>query len=352
MTAGTQISDIKALRYTTYRAEPTGGVLALALQFDVNMDSTPVNPLKADGRIVYEPYYTQTVNDDVWQTWDALNDAAGTGTGNWWIAGPNGGAMCTIADPCTWAELNSNYPDLEISAESLENSIDTEGAVLFKAGGSWAGFEGNVDNFVIAIQSGLNTHTTTYDFEPTTQGGGDDGPTDVCPNLEGNQSEVPSGKHVSEGQCVDDSNTPSTPQSFGGGGGGGGGNGPIWGGSGQVLGASVSLPELPAVCDALIHTYMRKGKKNDAAEVKLLQTFLNTHMNAGLPVTGVFGSMTDKAVKDFQVKYADQVLTPWGLNGPTGFVYRTTQRWVNLMHCKDLNIPMPTNLIPYHNEDQ
>ncbi len=133
--------------------------------------------------------------------------------------------------------------------------------------------------------------------------------------------------------------------------GGGGSNGPISGTSfggpvGQVAGASTSLPELPAGCDALIHTYMRKGKKNDAAEVKLLQTFLNTHMNAGLPVSGVFGSMTDKAVRAFQQKYAEQVLTPWGLNAPTGFVYRTTQRWVNLMHCKDLNIPMP-ELIPF-----
>ncbi len=133
----------------------------------------------------------------------------------------------------------------------------------------------------------------------------------------------------------------------------GGGNGPIWTGTpGQVLGVSTTLPELPAGCDALIHTYMRKGKKNDPAEVKLLQEFLNTHMQANLPVTGVFGPATDRAVRAFQQKYADEVLTPWGLNGPTGFVYRTTQRWVNLMHCKDLNIPMPTNLIPYHNEDQ
>ncbi|OGG86184.1 hypothetical protein A2392_01850 [Candidatus Kaiserbacteria bacterium RIFOXYB1_FULL_46_14] len=163
--AGLNISDIVELKYSTYRTEPTGGVLALALQFDVDMDGTPVNPAKADGRIVYEPYYTQTTQDDTWQEWDALNDSAGSGTGNWWIAGPNGGSMCTMSDPCTWEELNDNYPDLRISAKSLED-VDTQGAMIFKAGGSWAGFDGSVDKFVIGIDQGSNIHTTTYDFEP------------------------------------------------------------------------------------------------------------------------------------------------------------------------------------------
>lgn len=159
--AGIQISDITRLEYSTYRAEPTGGVLALALQLDVNFDGTPTSTERADARIVYEPYFTQTIEDDTWQTWNALNDTAGTGTGNWWIAGAE--SVCPQDNPCTWTELNNAYPDLQTSGESLENSIDTQAAVLFKAGGTWAGFDGNVDNFIF----GISGNDTTYNYEAT-----------------------------------------------------------------------------------------------------------------------------------------------------------------------------------------
>jgi uncharacterized repeat protein (TIGR01451 family) len=144
------------------------------------------------------------------------------------------------------------------------------------------------------------------------------------------------------------------PPGGGGGGGGGGGNGPpisLGGGGGgpvgQVLGASTALPDLPPGCTALLTTYMRLGKKgNLSSEVTKLQTFLNSDQQAGLPVTGFFGTLTDKAVRNFQGAHAEQVLTPWGLSKPTGFVYLTTQRWINLIYCKSLDIPMP-NLVPY-----
>lgn len=136
------------------------------------------------------------------------------------------------------------------------------------------------------------------------------------------------------------------------GGGGGGGNGPIgaigFGGGGSVLGAATStLPELPAGCSALLSGYMRQFRiKNNPEEVKKLQEFLNSYMNAGLPVTGVFGPMTDAAVRAFQEKHKNETLTPWGLKSPTGFVYLTTQRWINLMHCSSLTIPVP-ELVPF-----
>ncbi|HEY4517236.1 MAG TPA: hypothetical protein VJG64_04830 [Candidatus Paceibacterota bacterium] len=168
-------------------------------------------------------------------------------------------------------------------------------------------------------------------------------------------------------------NTPTTPTptvtppSSGGGGGGGdggGGNGPIvgsFGGGGSVVGASTgqvlgaastTLPELPPGCIALLNTYMRQGKKNNQlAEVKKLQQFLNDERQAHLPLTGFFGPLTDKAVRGFQIAHTEQVLKPWGLNTSTGFVYKTTQRWINLINCSSLNIPLPTNLTPYHGED-
>jgi len=114
---------------------------------------------------------------------------------------------------------------------------------------------------------------------------------------------------------------------------------------GQVLGTSTEA--LPAGCELYISGYLKKGSSN-VAQVKKLQTFLNTFMNAGLPVTGVFGALTFEAVKAFQVKHFDEVLAPWvkfGLESDhtaTGYVYKTTQRMINLVQCNhSIIIPAP-----------
>lgn len=179
LAAGTLISNITELKYNTYRtAASDGSATTLALQLDVDFGAAPINPAKADARIVYEPYLTHTIVNDTWQEWDTQDDFGG---GNWWIAGAS--SVCPQGNPCTWSELIAAYPDMRVSAESLENSIDTEGAVMFKAGGNWGNFAGNVDKFVIGVLTGTNIHTITYDFDPTpavvvtppvTSGQGDD----------------------------------------------------------------------------------------------------------------------------------------------------------------------------------
>ena len=111
---------------------------------------------------------------------------------------------------------------------------------------------------------------------------------------------------------------------------------------GEVLGASTE-----PLCEALLTSYLRVGEQNDGEQVKKLQTFLNTHMDANLPVTGVFGPMTFEAVKKFQIKYASEVLAPWlpfGLANAetaTGYVYKTTQFKINKLFCATLDIPAP-----------
>ena len=134
-------------------------------------------------------------------------------------------------------------------------------------------------------------------------------------------------------------------QSPGGGGGGPGGGG--GGGSpGLVLGASLE-DALPEGCSAYLFEYIKSGAKNNPEEVKKLQTFLNEEMSAGLPVTGFYGSLTLGWVNKFQVKYWQEVLLPWipfGLptpQTPTGYVYKTTKRWVNMTKCSELNLPIP-----------
>lgn len=133
-------------------------------------------------------------------------------------------------------------------------------------------------------------------------------------------------------------NTSSGGGSIGGGSLGGGGSM-----GGQVLG--VSTDEVCA--DPLITSYLGLGRTNDLAQVVKLQIFLNTQLGLTLPVTGTFGSDTEDAVEQFQLKYADEVLAPWvpfGLTSsatPTGYVYKTTKRMINKIHCAALEIPMP-----------
>lgn len=131
-----------------------------------------------------------------------------------------------------------------------------------------------------------------------------------------------------------DSTPPPEARTLGGGIIGGGGGGSILGAStGQILGASCNIKYLDK--------YLRMGKKNDPEQVKKLQLFLNKWENAGLPVTGFFGPLTYAAVMAFQQHYFEEVLKPWGVAAPTGIVYQTTQRWINLMECPDLNLTIP-----------
>lgn len=148
--AGLKLTDIATLGYSTYRTSG-GPALAIALQFNVDADVTDANEAW-QGRLVYEPYLTQTVTTGAWQTWNALDDAAGTGTGNWWFSNGTLAATstCTMATPCTWTEVLAAFPDAGVH--------NTFGAVVLKAGGGWSsGFDGNVD--------ALTINSDTYDFE-------------------------------------------------------------------------------------------------------------------------------------------------------------------------------------------
>lgn len=184
-------------------------------------------------------------------------------------------------------------------------------------------------------------------------------PVDVCLNITGVQTEIPDDMVKNDaGNCVakevehknenggGDNNPPQVVQRTG------GGNGPMSTfrpSNGLVLGASTSKGEvLGDSCTPYINTYMRMGRKNNMDEVKNLQTFLNEYMGLNLPVTGFFGLMTKNAVDKFQIKENTEVLTPWVKAGlhkndkePTGYVYKTTQRRINLIKCNSLSIPVP-----------
>ena len=130
------------------------------------------------------------------------------------------------------------------------------------------------------------------------------------------------------------------------GGGGGGGSSGGGGGGGYVppittTVASILPPVqttngqiLGAECSALITKNLSyHSSKNDVAEVKKLQAFLNTEMGTKLPTTGFYGTMTLAAVKNFQNKYKADILTPVKLTKPNGNVFTFTRTKINAINC-------------------
>jgi hypothetical protein len=59
-----------------------------------------------------------------------------------------------------------------------------------------------------------------------------------------------------------------------------------------------------------------------------------------LQLSGVYDAATLDAVKKFQVKYASDVLTPWGISEPTGYVYLTTRKKINELFCGGVPFPL------------
>jgi hypothetical protein len=118
--------------------------------------------------------------------------------------------------------------------------------------------------------------------------------------------------------------------------------------TGSVLGASTETvtPITAPVCE-LFKSSMRKGMNNDRNEVIKLQKFLNEELDTNLPLTGFFGSLTEKAVKNFQMKYRSIILDPWVNAGTmkkataTGYFFKTTQYAANKILCPDEVLEAP-----------
>jgi hypothetical protein len=148
--AGTALSDITALSYSTYRASGSSAQVP-SLGFDVDVDGGT----HYEGRLTYEPYFTNTVNTGAWQTWNTLTD-----TGNWWFSHANDGSTgqvvttCTQSTPCTWAQVKAQFPNAKMRSVGQ--------LILRTNGADGQAFDGNVDNLTI----GTASSSKTFDFEP------------------------------------------------------------------------------------------------------------------------------------------------------------------------------------------
>jgi hypothetical protein len=92
----------------------------------------------------------------------------------------------------------------------------------------------------------------------------------------------------------------------------------------------------PTICPHFTQYLKLNSKVNDTNEAMRWQEFLNQEVNAELVVDGKFGPLSFQAVKNFQAKYAADILEPWGIFQPTGFIYKTTRAKANnLFGCSE-----------------
>jgi hypothetical protein len=86
-------------------------------------------------------------------------------------------------------------------------------------------------------------------------------------------------------------------------------------------------------CPLITSPMIRRGARNNAAEVAKLQAFLKNVEGLNVTVTGTFDIQTEAAVHAFQKKYATEVLLPWGGTKSSGIVYITTSKKINQITC-------------------
>lgn len=341
-----KLSNIKTLSFSTYSQLLGDGALGLSerapyLNFNVDFDNSDT----WQRRLVFVPAQNGVVTADTWQTWDAINsgNALWVYSGATWPTTSEAEVGVPGTTMKTWNEILVDYPNAETRS--------TDSWFGFRVGEPYNnGFTGNVDKFVIGIKTGLNTHTETYDFEPTVSEPApmcsDESDNDEDGLVDANDPGCMSGEGGSYNPLDNDES--NTTQTFSGGGGGSGGGGIIPPSNtpaptGSVLGASTS-------CGIYLNDFLKMGQKNNSEQVKKLQTFLNDYLKLDpkLPVTGVFGFQTYKAVLKFQEQESDQVLKPWvgitlkNAKKGTGYVYKTTITHINNIMCPELNLPIPT----------
>ncbi|MBU4375330.1 peptidoglycan-binding protein [Patescibacteria group bacterium] len=89
-----------------------------------------------------------------------------------------------------------------------------------------------------------------------------------------------------------------------------------------------------AQCQPYLLEYIKLGAKNNPVEVKKLQEFLKDKEEfKEISISGIYDEKTYNYVKQFQSDYMKDVLIPWNLSTPTGYVFETTKKKINELYC-------------------
>ena len=156
--SNTKLSDITSLAFSSYSHSGVAGASESPyLVFNVSFNGTGAY----QKRLVYVPANNGAVPQDAWNT----NDTIQGGAGKWVYSGTTWpGGVIPGTTPKTWTQILADYPSAKV--------LPVGGLMGVRVGEPGpAGYEGNVDKFVIGIKTGLNTDTRTYDFEPTSKTG-------------------------------------------------------------------------------------------------------------------------------------------------------------------------------------
>ncbi len=108
---------------------------------------------------------------------------------------------------------------------------------------------------------------------------------------------------------------------------------------------ATTTPVVPTIIPPLqvctyLTDFLKMGADNNPTEVEKLQNFLKNYQGyENVVVNGIFDSATYNAVIGFQMDYSYDILTPWGSQEPTGFVYITTRNKINELYCS-MEIPL------------
>ena len=178
--AGTKLSDLTAIGYSTYRAGPLGTSRTLpAINIEVDRNGGALNPGDY-AVIVYEPTNNAPTTPpgilgSTWQTWNASGAAKWWATNGLFTANPPSTINCALlanrqlpACLWTWSKIATALPDATIVSGFGVNQ-----------GSSNAGVTAHIDALTIGTAAG----TTVYDFEPDTDGDGVADAQDNCPSV-------------------------------------------------------------------------------------------------------------------------------------------------------------------------
>jgi hypothetical protein len=145
---GTELADIDAISYATYRDTGASPNQVPAINIQVDINGGTLNPGEFT-TLVFEPVYNTNqgaIQDDTWQTWDAY---AG-GQAIWWSSRPIPG-VCAFDCFVTWDQIIAANPDATIVGGFGINQGSGNPALI-------------ASSDVLTI--GYNDECVTYDFEP------------------------------------------------------------------------------------------------------------------------------------------------------------------------------------------